>query len=265
MATSSASGPWLESEVRLVARAFAGQLRQIGDSDVKVPNLDWNVGELGAHLVSLPAVYRTQHDLGDTFEPPADWAQFSIAARGHVTERRIEQLAGLVESEIGSLVDELGPLGDAPRMLYGQETTAANVLGGVMSELIMHGMDLGVLTGTKVTMSHRQASAVIPGMMALVPAFVDPVKAKKCPGTYAVKFRGVGEFTQRVSTDGQVTVERGLPASADARINADPVAFLLVSLGRKNQVVASVTGKIIGYGRKPWLLYHLGNSVVDGV
>lgn len=268
MVTNSANkvdSAWLQAEVRSTARAFADQLRQVDDPATQVPNLDWTVAELAAHLVSLPALYRAQHELGDGFSSPDDWAKFSIGARAHVTETDLTKLADLVEAEIGSLIDELGPLGDTPRMLYGQETTAANTLGGILSELIIHGMDLGALTGTTVTMSRRQANAAIPAMMTLVPVFVDPVQAQKCPGTYVLKFRGGGEFTQRVGADGRVTVEPGATSAADARVNADPVAFLLVGLGRMNQFVASFTGKIIGYGRKPWLLYRLGNSVVDGV
>lgn len=255
---------WLHGEVRAAGHAFADQLRSLDNPNTKVPNLDWTVAELAAHLVSLGSLYIKQNEIGDRFVPPADWAEFSIEARAHIDETDLNKLADLLEHEIETLIDNFGPDAKAPLTLYGCATTVGNTLGGILGELILHGMDLSALTGVSVPFTRDQANAVIPSMMALLPAFVDPVKAQKCPGTFAVKFRGGAEYTQRVA-DGKATVERGLPTKPDARINADPVAFVLVGLGRMSQFRAPLTGKIIGYGRKPWLLYHLGNVAVDGV
>ena len=45
---------------------------------------------------------------------------------------------------------------------------------------------------------------------------------------------------------------------------ADPAAFLLVSFHRVSPVSAALTGKIITWGRKPWLLLRL-QSVLRSV
>lgn len=51
----------------------------------------------------------------------------------------------------------------------------------------------------------------------------------------------------------------------DAVLNADPATFAMISLGRGSQVLASLSGNMVAYGRKPWRLLALGNVVVDGV
>jgi len=100
--------------------------------------------------------------------------------------------------------------------------------------------------------------------MALAPAFVDRERARRCDGTFHLRFRGGGDFTYRIN-DGILQVQPGRPERADCHIVADPVAFVLVSLGRMSSLRAGLLGKIIGYGRRPWLLGRLAKVRVDGV
>jgi hypothetical protein len=47
------------------------------------------------------------------------------------------------------------------------------------------------------------------------------------------------------------TADGGGPA--DCRVSADPVALLLVAYGRTSQWKPVLTGKLVAWGRKPWL------------
>lgn len=255
---------WLQAEVRTAAKAFADQLTAIDDTGVRVPNLEWSVADLTAHLIALPAFYREQTELDKPFEPPSDWPAFSLSVRAGITETNQHELARMLLAETDILLQDAGDDPHAPRTLYNQETTAANVAAGFLGELLLHGMDLAALTGAAVQLNTRQANAIIAQQMALAPSFVDRERARKCPGTYHLRFRGGDEFTYKME-DGLLCVEPGRPDRADCHMIADPVAFVLVSLGRMSQVKAGLTGKIIGYGRKPWLLLPLGKVRVDGV
>jgi hypothetical protein len=176
---------WLQAEVASALEAFIGQFDGL-TGDERVPNLEWTVAELGAHLASLPGVYAEQHDLGAAFEPPHDWAQFSNDSRASIQP----MISGSWPSN----------------------------------------------------------------------------KARRVAGTYHLGFRGDGgDWTYTVSSDGVLTVSEGRPDRADARMNADPAAFLLVSLGRMNPYIAALKGLSIAYGRKPWKLKALGEVTVDGV
>ncbi len=254
---------WLRREVRSAAAAFAADLRGVTDTGVKVPNLDWSVAELGAHLAALPHLYREQHRVGVDFEPPADWAAFSRGARAHITTTDATELADLITDGIEALLVPDDP--NEERLLYGCRTNVYNTAAGALTECILHGQDLGTLTGRKPRMYRRHAVAGIEQQMAITPVFVDRAKAAELAGVYGLSFRGGPDFTYRIDGGGGLAVERGRPVRADARLNADPVAFLATGLGRMHPIVAGLTGRIVAYGRKPWRMIQLGDIVVDGV
>ncbi len=260
---------WLTGEVRMAMRAFIGQLDTIAATErageTPVPNLDWTVSELAAHLVCLPSLYRAQRDLDGPFVRPDDFAQFSIDARSHVTSRDLGELSGQLEAEIEGFLQDVGPVRLEPWTLYGQTTTGQNLVAGVLSELIMHGGDLAPIAGTPPEMTRDHALAILPATMALVPGFLDEDRLKRCAGTYHLRFRGGPDYAFHVTDDGAITVTEGKPAKADCHLIADPVTYLMLSLGRTSQVRAALTGKVIAYGRKPWLLNKLNAAKVEGV
>ena len=117
----------------------------------------------------------------------------------------------------------------------------------------------------KRKLNRRQGNAIVDASMRLAPAFIDPAKVAALPeGTYHLRFRGGNDYTYRV-TEGRLEIEDGRVGKADAIMSAAPEAFAMISLGRGNQVLAALTGKVIAYGRKPWRLMALGNIVADGV
>jgi uncharacterized protein (TIGR03083 family) len=259
---------WLRAEVESAADAFVDQLRRVPDQHAQVPNLDWDVRELAAHLVSLPAFYIRLNAATEPFTTPDDFASYSKSIRAHLDHHDLDELVQLFSTELDRLFEQLGPDGSAPWMLY-RPTTVANTASGLLGELLMHGMDLSAITGDRVTMTGRQGHAIVQQSMALVPAFVDPMKAAGCAGTYHFGFPagpdyGRLDYTWQVA-DGTVTVTEGRPDRADARLRAHPAVYAMVSLGRYSQIRAALTAKMIAYGPKPWKLAALARAAVDGV
>ena len=72
VASTTVDWNWLSGEVRTAAAEFADQLRSISDPGTSVPNLDWTVAELAAHIIALPGVYRSQDCLLYTSPSPRD-------------------------------------------------------------------------------------------------------------------------------------------------------------------------------------------------
>ncbi len=256
-------GDWLSGEVVVAADAFAQRLEAIDDTGRKVPNLEWSVAELAAHLISLPPLYR-RLNVDEPFEPPDDWPAYSRAARAHITTTDRSELAALVREGAAGFLAELGPDPDRPWRLYGRSTTAANMAAGYLGELLLHGDDLARFGGPRVTITTDQANAILRQHMTLAPVFVDPDRARRCEGTYSVRFRGGDEYTFVVA-DGALTVRPGRPGRADGTVRADPSTFLAVALGRRGTVGPSLTGKIMAWGRNPVKLFRLGNITVDGI
>jgi hypothetical protein len=50
--------------------------------------------------------------------------------------------------------------------------------------------------------------------------------------------------------------------AVDRHVSADPVALLLVAYGRQTQWIPAVTGKLVAWGRKPWLGLRLVSYLV---
>lgn len=263
--SSNVSDHWLVIETRQALTAFTNQLRSGVDGAAKIPNLEWTVADLGAHLACLPSLYRRLHEQGTTFETPDDFATFSDATRAHITETDPAALADLIEAELGSFLDEIDDL-DEPRWLYARETTAGNICAAFLSEAILHGRDLAAVTGaTMPTFTRQQANAIVHAMSFITPAFIDRNKASQLPdGVYHVKFRGGNDYTWRLNA-GEFSIEQGKPSKADAHLNADPAAFVMSSLGRLSDARAALTGAMFTYGRKPWRFLGLGKLAADGI
>ncbi len=259
------SWSWLQSEVEDAVEGYLAALEGL-DGASKVPNLDWTVAELTAHLASLPRLYRNQDVVGRDFKPPDDFAAFSVEQRAHIDTADLPAVAEHLRSEILGLlaqIDGMDP--DGARWLYGHPTTHRNVAAGMLIELIVHGQDLAPLSGHRPELTREYALAGLPGAFAIMPVFIDPAKAAKAAGVYRLKMRGGDDWTYRIGSDGSFAVERGRPESADAHLSADPVAFLLVGLGRMNSNLAALTGKMIVWGRRPWKFLATADITIDGI
>ena len=82
--------------------------------------------------------------------------------------------------------------------------------------------------------------------------FVKGAKAAGVRATYDIRLRG-GDRCYFVFDDGDFTVEEPSPRRVDCHISADPVAMLLVFFARHSQWPAIATGRLMAWGRKPWL------------
>ena len=253
-------------EVRSAKAAFVSQLRSGVDGTSEVPNLQWSVAGLAAHVASLPKWWNDQHENADaSFVQPDDFAALSIENRAHITEEQPGALADLIDDEFDRYLTQVGEL-DSQRSNYGMAFTWRQMLAIALSELIVHGRDLAAATGSPIpTMTKTQGHEIAEATILLAPAFVDPTRAKAQPnGTYHVKMRGGKSYAWELM-DGTLTATIGKPARSDATMNAEPVTFVLSSLGRMSDARAALTGGVVAYGAKPWRLAGLSKIVVDGV
>lgn len=259
------SWSWFRSQLSSALDEFAASFDGLDGSSL-VPGLDWTVAELAAHVACLPGGYRRQHELGSDFVPPADFAPFSVAQRAHIDTSDLAEVVELLRAEFGSFIDDLEGLDlEQERWAYGQPITYRHQAALFLNELIVHGRDLTPLSGRRPEHTREQANEIVPATLALLPAFVDPAKAARAAGVYGLRFRGGGDFTNRITPAGDVSVEAGRPELADARLLADPVTFILVSLGRVNPMRAALTGRMIVYGRRPWRFLATADITRPGV
>lgn len=262
---SMAEHSMLNRAARRRVRQFSSQVRQLSDLDAPVPNLAWTTGDLARHVACLPSFWHSHNEAGDVFVRPADFARYSDEQRAHITESDPSRLADLIDTNFDDFLDGLSA-DHQHRWLYGVRTNTDNLCGLTLNETILHGRDLAAVTGATPPMFERfEANGAVEATMATAPCFVDEARAHAQPdGVYHLRFRGGNDYTW-TKQGGELRIERKRPARADARLNADPATYLLASLGRIGQIQASISGKMIVYGRRPWRFLGLGTIIIDGV
>lgn len=241
----------VRSAVDRATTDVAQLLRHAPDGSAPVPTLDWNISEVGAHLVTTARGY-----LGFAHGEPSTLdgrtiAQINVERLGGYAPRAPVEVANdLVrdsESFLAAITtdDSLMTMGGVP---IDRSTAAAVWLG----ELRLHELDLCRAVERSWSMTRDEALLVTYSGLALLPRFVDLDAARGLNATFETRFRG-GETATMTFEDGALTVTRGTTARADCRISADPVASLLVGYGRVSHWRAGLTGKVVVWGRRPWL------------
>jgi uncharacterized protein (TIGR03083 family) len=241
--------PQLRAEI-VATTARVGDLLRALPGDTNLSRVGWSAAELGAHLVSLPRRYQ-QMAHGPRPLPPSLSAENDreVAA---LPERDPAVLAGLLAHEVGVLLDVLGDDGDTPAWYFTVEHTAAGIGGILLTELLLHGLDLACAAGRQWPITRALAVAGLRGVMPAIVVSVSPAVAERLTGTFHVHLRGGDDWTIHVD-HGDVRVAYGRPRSADLHLSADPVTLLLNAYGFVGPAVSALTGGIVVWGRKPWL------------
>ena len=248
----------------------ADLLRASPDPNAPVPGLTWTAAETAAHLVADLEVYTDV--VRGRVTGPADAGSATAAELGTAENRR--QLAESTDRDLGRLAAELtaampvyldvaaaAPSDQRTSSPIGMALTPATVSAILLGEQLMHGLDLARAAGRPWPISAAEARLVIPGLMDLLPGYLDRDQARGLHIRYELRF-GQGQTYQLAIDDGTgtVTAPAGRP---DCVITADPVAFLLVGYGRASQWSQILRGKIRSGGRKPWLGFRFAQLTVS--
>ncbi len=137
----------------------------------------------------------------------------------------------------------------------------------VLNELLVHGRDIATADGKPWPIERSHAGLVVNGF--LFPAFanlgrslVDQKVAAGIRATYDIRVRGGGRAVLSFD-DGDLTVSSEPSGPVDVHVSVDPVAFLLVGWGRTGQWGPIAKGKLLAWGRKPWLGFKLRSLLLN--
>ncbi|MBT8240581.1 MAG: maleylpyruvate isomerase family mycothiol-dependent enzyme [Acidimicrobiia bacterium] len=243
---------------------LAGQVEELlrftPDTSVPVPGLEWTAGETGAHLVTVTSWF-SDYAAGRR-TPPGTTREISILNARRIaefTDRDGSRLASHLHDAVQNfLTDTAEHSGDDPFPWFDEYTI--DVADGtciLLGELIVHGLDLARAVGRPWPIDPDDARLAIAGTRSLLPLYVDRENARGVRASYEIRVKGSPSVFLRFA-DGEVGVTPAEVEPVDCRITADPVAYLLFSYGRIGQMRPIVRGKLIAWGRKPWLGLKLG-------
>jgi uncharacterized protein (TIGR03083 family) len=255
--------------VRRAAGEFGALLGHASDADVHraVRDSDWDLGDVAAHVAVATEVY-TNYAHGETeaFVDVSDIAGGSLARTSAARlraepERELTGLARRVHDASSALLDATdGRDASDPVVWNGQATTVGTMLGIILAEYLLHGRDLAETLGRPWTIGADDARLVLAAVLPMLPLLVDPATTARVQASFDLRVRGATRVTLVVD-HGSLSVE-GPGAAVDCHVSAEPVALLLVAYGRRTQWVPIATGKLVAWGRKPWLGTRLTSYLV---
>ncbi|WP_406457077.1 maleylpyruvate isomerase family mycothiol-dependent enzyme [Streptomyces sp. NBC_00876] len=246
----------LAEAIRTTAEEIAGLLRHAPGTGARVPGLEWTVGEVAAHLAQANvlmaevAAGRT-HSYGDgTPQGIAAANEQALAAFG---ERAAEPLAEMIVTQAAAYLDAVAGRPADETLMTPMGPMNRAVLGSyLLTHMLGHGVDLARALKRPHMVDRARVALALPFMIEAMPRVTDAATTAGLNARYAVRLWGGGHFGVTF-TDGAASVGHELPDRPDCTISIEPVTFLLMALGRCAPVGAMARGRVLAWGRKPWI------------
>ncbi|MFE2429896.1 maleylpyruvate isomerase family mycothiol-dependent enzyme [Streptomyces sp. NPDC059373] len=248
--------PELLQAIRDTAAETARTLRSGTDTTVPIPGAEWTVGEAAAHLVvanELMATLAAGHE-----QSYGDGTAASLAAAN------AESLAGYAERDATVLAEGIvrhaQAFADAAARRPAAEPTVTplgpmdlgTLAAYLLTHMMGHGYDIAVALRQPHMVDRERVELALPFLMTGMSRIVDARAAAGFSARYRLRLRGGSRFAVTF-TEGVVTVSAEPPGRIDCTIMLEPVAFFLLALGRCSRASVIARGKIVAWGRKPWL------------
>ena len=236
------------------ATRWAGLLRSARD-----PNRNaighWSVGDVAAHTTHLSRIFVEMARGGSS--PVKDPLQMSEQWEKELQEdkeRNLLKLADRIEQSASDLHDA------ATEDVW---TTPVTWHGGIeipfyslpclfMNESELHGLDVARAESKPWVIEAEKAALVIKGLFPVLPHFVNHEVAGDRTITWELRVRDNKPVYLHLEA-GELLVDERRPDRIDCRVSVAPSDYLLVGYDRKSQWGPLLTGKILAWGRKPWL------------
>lgn len=265
--------------LREVGRRTVNVIAAIDDLDRPVPGLEWTVGEAATHILIevrgyAEAVTGNDDSLAN-FVPDVDGYKRRMYAMTSGTlaaepRRSAAELSALVREGLQTFIAEIAKHPDdepltTPWYGAGESVPMRAVLSLQIGEMLIHGLDVARGLRRPWPISRAEALQVIlPATLEMMPKVVDHDAVGDASITYCLRFRGGPTVGARFVRGQLGTAGWGeWNTRADVTLSADPVAFLLLAYGRKSQWPLIAQGRLMAYGRKPWLALQMRGLFVN--
>jgi uncharacterized protein (TIGR03083 family) len=255
----------LHDAIRLAGDRIAEMIRDLPDTSVRVPGSDWTVGDTAAHVVLASRLYVrllsggsspfTGRDSYFTDGRPRSPVNAQVLAE--LPERRPGKLADLLIEETRALLETAGRSPDDGIVRWHWMDMDLGAFTGVaLMHALEHGYDIAGALRRPFPISPADARLALRGLMAIMAPFLDKEAARGIGACLEIRIRG-GARAFLLIEDEKASVHAAPPRRVDCHLSAEPVALLLVALGRVSQWGPITRGRLVAWGRKPWLAMKL--------
>jgi uncharacterized protein (TIGR03083 family) len=245
--------------VREASARWSELLRSVTDPSLTAIG-HWSIGDVGTHTTHIFSMYPKlvrgeASPIQDHLAMAAYWdrmlAEDSERDPGAIADRidaATEEFCSVATPEVWEQITSWHG---------GLKIPVYALASFLMNEAELHGLDVARAAGKPWAVDPGRARMIIDGHLPTLPHFLNADAVAGLTATYDLRVRGGSRvyFTVR---DEQLTIDTTAPGRVDCHISADPVAYLLVGYGRTGQLGPILTGKIVAWGRKPWLGLKFG-------
>ncbi|MFB7911298.1 maleylpyruvate isomerase family mycothiol-dependent enzyme [Kitasatospora sp. NPDC056076] len=226
------------------------------DGGTPVPGSTWTVAEAAAHLAMANELMAAlaaggQRPYGDG--TPGSLAAANAAALAARPERDPAVLAAQIAERAREFTAAATPRpGTAPVTTPLGAMDLDTLTAYLLTHMLAHLYDIARALGRPHPLDRRRVALTLPFLRTAMPWVVDPRAAAGHNACYRLRIRGLESFAVTFA-DGAATVSPQPPRRPDCTILTEPVAFFLMALGRLGATDALLRGKVLAWGRRPWL------------
>ena len=221
---------------------------------------DWDVTQLALHLShSVDTATAMVHGGGNLLDDVWGLGSLSGVMVHGEGRRPLDEVAERLDAGVAAFLAAVEGTDDGLRswLVKGTRMPLSALTCQVLSELTVHGRDLARAEGVGWPIDRGHAALIVQGFLlpslhALGRSVVDQQAAGTVRARFEVRLRGGGR-AWLCFRDGDFAVEGSPEGPVDCHLSVDPEAFLLVSWGRSSQWPAIAGGRLLAWGRKPWL------------
>jgi uncharacterized protein (TIGR03083 family) len=235
--------------------ALAGSAPDPGREVKATPG--WSINDVLGHVAMEPSRYNELARGGGTWPARAtDMAAFNAERIRALPTRDPPALAAKLVADTEGLLSTIDGFGNRQPMMNfdgNQQVRADRALGTLLSEFVIHGHDIARTVGSKWPIDRTLVPLILDGLNDMMPGWTNPERAANHTATYELRLRGLGNKYVYSFDNGCLTIDPADAVGPDVCISAEPVTWLLLSYGRINKWGAALTGRVLVWGRKPWL------------
>jgi uncharacterized protein (TIGR03083 family) len=262
----------VRAAVREAGDRVVDLIRAVPDPSVPATK-DWSVAQTAAHVTGIAWNYTAFVAEGDQPMPIPEVGQYmQIATVDNIhtglnpvqlrsyPERDPARLAERLRTSIAEMlsVTENADPGRILGWMGGSRLPLAGVFAHMLNELLVHGRDIARAAGIRWPIADEQAALFFELFLVEIMRngyghLLDDDRPVR-PGRIGLEFRSAHtEPVMMVLDSGLATVHEP-DGDCDVRIRFRPAAMNLVLFRRIGHARAALTGSIVVWGRRPWLL-----------
>ncbi|MFN2594371.1 MAG: maleylpyruvate isomerase family mycothiol-dependent enzyme [Actinomycetota bacterium] len=223
----------------------------------------WTARDVATHLTFVFDHYReivTGVGAGaDSFDESARHAQAFIDGSDLGS---MSDIADAIDNSSKLFLETVRSLDGDPIVPYvgGIPIAASCVVATCLGEILVHGYDIARATTQPWDIDAHAAALVLKGISAVTVHFVNEEAARGFRARYDIGLRHESHM-HYVFDDGTLTIEEPSNDRVDVHISADPPTLLLMGYGRISPTKPALTGKLLAWGRKPWLSVKMATLI----